>query len=135
VQPDKWTFNLVKKSYRRHHLIVNAAAFLFLLILIIFSWNKGGGEYTDSDKNTLAISITALEVFLIVAAVAGFWMIRNVAVDKAQEAARDEINRLNRDGQLKVNPGESKPYGETGDMAGLSVEGRVEETEDGEQQG
>lgn len=43
----------------------------------------------DQNPDTLSISITVLEIFLVIIAFAGFWMIRGAAVNAATEAARD----------------------------------------------
>jgi len=62
----------------------------------VFSlFNFGASFYffqiaTDKDLNFVSVALTFFEIFLIVALATGFWMIRREAIEKAEDAAREE---------------------------------------------
>ncbi|TNE47796.1 MAG: hypothetical protein EP341_09095 [Sphingomonadales bacterium] len=58
---------------------------IFDLFLILLLWNVSGGL---EDVDSLAVSITVLEVFIAIAAIGGFWTLRSSARDAAAEEAR-----------------------------------------------
>ena len=66
---------------------------LFLLFGLVLTWNVAGND----NANTLSISITVLEIFLVVFAVGGFWLIRSNAREAARDEARETAERIARE--------------------------------------
>jgi hypothetical protein len=71
-------------------------AFLLLTFCVISNlalWNlmlKG----EPADFNSLSVSLAALEIFLIVVAVGGFWTLRGLTRERAEEVAIEETKRI-----------------------------------------
>ncbi|WP_420863583.1 hypothetical protein [Algirhabdus cladophorae] len=61
------------------------------LLLILLLWNVSGSV---SKTDTLAVSLTVLEIFLAVIAVSGFFLIRGAAMGKAEEEASSVAERV-----------------------------------------
>lgn len=59
------------------------------LFVILLRWNTSG---VPANWNSVAVSITALEVFLVVTALSGFWLFRGIVKDRAAEVA-SEVSR------------------------------------------
>lgn len=75
------------------------AVFLGLLNfgLILLYWNMGN---PNPDWNSIAISLTVLEIFLALVAIAGFWLLRGEARAAAADEARSVAAEL-RDSSAK----------------------------------
>lgn len=61
------------------------------LFLILLLWNVSG---TARQIDSLSVSLTALQLFLGVVALGGFFLFRTAAVRAAEEEARAEAQRL-----------------------------------------
>lgn len=64
-------------------------------LLALFCILGSVGRY---DPNVLSVSLTILEVFIVVLAIGGFWMIRGAAISAARAAAGEEVKRLSDEG-------------------------------------
>ena len=64
---------------------------IILLFAVILTWNSYGNI---PDDNHISVALTAIEIFLIIVAFAGFWMLRpvveNAACQVSEEVARAE---------------------------------------------
>jgi type VI protein secretion system component VasK len=69
----------------RYWLAVSIILNLLTFSLILATWNWGG----EHDLDTIAISITALEVILAIVAVGGFWLLQGAARESARERAEE----------------------------------------------
>lgn len=59
---------------------------LIAIFLIVLHWNSGDAE---PDVPYIAVSVTVVQTFVAVAALGGFWLIREAALRKAEQAARE----------------------------------------------
>lgn len=64
-------------------LIVDTAALLIL-------W----GEKGDAKFDHIAVSLTVFQIMFAIAAVYGFWALRGLTREKAEDVAKDEVARL-----------------------------------------
>ncbi len=60
----------------------------FAILFIFLIWNS---THTAQNFDALTISITALEIFLIVTAFGGFWLLRGVVEKKAEETTKEYL--------------------------------------------
>lgn len=82
-------------------IIVVVALQAMVLIGLVLLYNMMG--HSKEGHDTLAISITTLEVIIAIFAVFGFWTIRGVAIQRAKETAEAELERyLREDGQALI---------------------------------
>lgn len=68
---------------------VYGAWMLLLTLAMVFLWNSSG----EKDLDALSVSLTILEIFLVIFAVSGFWLVRANARETARDEARDEALR------------------------------------------
>lgn len=59
--------------------------------LMLFLMFNGSTQKVNFDA--LTISVTVLEIFLVISAFAGFWMLKSVVKEKADDAARECANK------------------------------------------
>lgn len=62
-------------------------AWFFLILLV---WNCAGNE--DASLNTLSVSITTLEIFLVILALGGFWIIRGEVRERVKQETRSLVH-------------------------------------------
>lgn len=72
-------------------LLISVALGLSNLFLIVLLWNVSGKM---SDTDSLSISLTVLEIFLVVVAVSGFFLIRSAAMGRAEEEASSVAEKV-----------------------------------------
>lgn len=64
---------------------VFSVGILVNFLVLILALTVGG----DDSPGSLSISLMILEIFLIVVALSGFWMLRNVVKERAEEVAKE----------------------------------------------
>lgn len=70
-----------------------------LLFFVVLTWNSYG---KISEDNHISVGLTTIEIFLIVVALCGFWMLRPVVTDAAckiseevaREVAREKVDLM-----------------------------------------
>ena len=90
------TLKKIEDWLRKHGWWLFAVGIVFNLALLFCLFGTVG-RY---DPNVLSVSLTILELFIVVVAFGGFWMIRGAAISAARSGARDEVRRLYEDGFL-----------------------------------
>lgn len=86
----------VEDWLRKHGWWLFSTGIVFNLALLFCIFGTVG----ESDPNVLSVSLTILEIFIVVVAFGGFWMIRGAAITAARSGARDEVRRLYEEGYL-----------------------------------
>ena len=79
----KWLTTIAGRLFVIISVVMNAAL-LFVFFVVFNSLNRG-----QTQLDVLAISITVLEIFLAVVAIGGFWLIRDAAISRARDTARE----------------------------------------------
>lgn len=80
--PVKYAIDLAAVS-----LIWNAVMTFFVILM----WNSYG---EISKTNNIAVGLTAIEIFLIVAAFSGFWMLRNTVANAAIDVSGEVTKEI-----------------------------------------
>lgn len=82
-------------------LIVSVSLGFINLMLILLFWNLSGQV---AKLDTLAISLTVLEIFLAVIAVCGFFVIRGAAMRQAEEEATIVAEKITKREVADITP-------------------------------
>ncbi len=61
---------------------------IVLGFFVVLTWNTYGKV---SENNHIAIGLTTIEIFLIVVAFSGFWMLRSLVVEAAVAVAKEAV--------------------------------------------
>lgn len=82
-------------------LAVSAGLGIINLFLIVMLWNVAG-QIPEID--TLSISLTILQTFLVVVAVGGFFLVRGAAMGKAEEEATIVAEKITKREVAEIAP-------------------------------
>jgi hypothetical protein len=79
--------NLENKQIKYALSLATASVVLnFLTLFVILLWWNTSGS--PRDWNSVAVSLSGLQIFLIIVALGGFWIFRGIVREQAEETAR-----------------------------------------------
>lgn len=82
--------NETKDDYARTLAAASIVLNFVMLSLCFLVFNVSG--YPKEDTNALAVSITTIEIFLVIVALGGFWMLRQSVIATAQTQTQEYLN-------------------------------------------
>lgn len=71
---------------------VSLVSNLVILTVVLLVFNHSG--FPNEDTNALAVSVTTIEIFLVIVALGGFWMLRQTVDDRAKRETQAMLKHL-----------------------------------------